>query len=138
MQYMKKCLKVFDPMTVLMCICIHCFYAQTFHYVVNVVNFYQPEEEYLRENVARIRDIELLTGLRLLSKFNEETSARPRTHLTTALWPTQNIAYKWSDLPCDAKSQSTCPGYLSLAYDILRIDKKYFISKIDKIRLISL
>lgn len=73
-----------------------------------------PEEEYLRENVARIRDIELLTGLRLLSKFNEETSARPRTHLTTALWPTQNIAYKWSDLPCDAKSQNTCPGKIPL------------------------
>lgn len=138
MQYMKKCLKVFDPITVLMCICIHCFYAQTFHYK-NVVNFYQPEEEYLRENVARIRDIELLTGLRLLSKFNEETSARPRTHLTTALWPTQNIAYKWSDLPCDAKSQNTCPGYHSVLHIIyLELLKKYFISKIDKIRLISL
>lgn len=72
----------------------------------------------MRENVARIRDIELLTGLSFLAKFNEDTSARPRTHLTTALWPTQNIAYKWSDLPCDAKSQDTCPGYLSVLHMI--------------------
>lgn len=84
----------------------------------------------MRENVARIRDIELLTGLRFLTKFNEETSARPRTHLTTALWPTQNIAYKWSDLPCDTKSQNTCPGYLSVLLMIyLKFLKKISLAR---------
>ncbi|XP_056017946.1 uncharacterized protein LOC125670329 isoform X2 [Ostrea edulis] len=73
-----------------------------------------PEEEYLRENVARIRDIELLTGLRFLNKYDERTSARLRTYLPSALWPTQNIAYKWSDLPCEDSSQSTCPGKIPL------------------------
>ena len=65
----------------------------------------------MRENVARIRDIELLTGLRFLTKFDEHTSARSRTYLPTSLWQTKDIAYKWSDLPCDDNSQKTCPGY---------------------------
>ncbi|XP_062607940.1 uncharacterized protein LOC134269752 isoform X1 [Saccostrea cucullata] len=73
-----------------------------------------PEEEYLRQNVARIRDIELLTGLRFLTDFEERTSARPRTFLPTSLWPLQNISYKWSDLPCEDKSQNTCPGKVPL------------------------
>ncbi|XP_078319808.1 uncharacterized protein LOC111119482 isoform X2 [Crassostrea virginica] len=73
-----------------------------------------PEEEYLRENVARIRDIELLTGLRFLTKFDEHTSARSRTYLPTSLWQTKDIAYKWSDLPCDDNSQKTCPGKIPL------------------------
>lgn len=140
MQYMKKCLKVFDLMTVLMCIgiCIYCFYVQIFYYE-NVVNFYQLEEEYLRENVVRIRDIELLIGLRLFLKFNEEILVRLRIYLIIVFWFIQNIVYKWSDFFCDVKSQNICLGYYLVLYIIyLELLKKYFINKIDKIRLIFL
>lgn len=138
MQYMKKCLKVFDLMMVLMCICIYCFYVQIFYYE-NVVNFYQLEEEYLFENVVRIRDIELLIGLRLFLKFNEEILVRLRIYLIIVFWFIQNIVYKWSDFFCDVKSQNICLGYYLVLYIIyLELLKKYFISKIDKIRLIFL
>lgn len=138
MQYMKKCLKVFDLIMVLMCICIYCFYVQIFYYE-NVVNFYQLEEEYLCENVVRIRDIELLIGLRFFLKFNEEILVRLRIYLIIVFWFIQNIVYKWSDFFCDVKSQNICLGYYLVLYIIyLELLKKYFISKIDKIRLIFL
>ncbi|KAJ8305988.1 hypothetical protein KUTeg_016533 [Tegillarca granosa] len=76
----------------------------------------RPEEEYLLNNVARVRDIELLTGLRFLTKFSDDVSAKLRTFLPTSLWKTKTMSLTWRDLPCKDQQpkNNTCPGKIPL------------------------
>ena len=53
--------------------------------------------------MVRIRDIELLTGLRLLTKFESNAGARKRTFLPSNIWPSSLFAH-WIDLPCDEEN----------------------------------
>ena len=62
------------------------------------------------ENVARIKDIELLTGIQFLTKLPGDLSARLRTFLPTSLWKPSKKALKWKDLPCSAPQATSCPG----------------------------
>lgn len=68
--------------------------------------FIQTEEEYLADNVARVRDIELLTGLKLFSSYNTSTRARLSTFLPVSLWPSLN--QKWIDTECGSPTTETC------------------------------
>ena len=43
-------------------------------------------EAFLKKNVVRLKDIELLTGLRFLTEVEWTLAARKRTHLPTELW----------------------------------------------------
>ncbi|KAK3577563.1 hypothetical protein CHS0354_026532, partial [Potamilus streckersoni] len=68
-----------------------------------------PERDYLKNNIARIRDVELVTGLRFLTSFSRNVSAQLRTHLTTELWESV-YTESWEDLPCTAPENQQCPN----------------------------
>ncbi|KAK7100774.1 uncharacterized protein [Littorina saxatilis] len=65
----------------------------------------QTGERRLLENVARLRDVELLTGLQFFPDLDPAVSARLRTHVPTALWVKPGV---WTDDLCTAPSPSKC------------------------------
>ncbi|XP_076096525.1 uncharacterized protein LOC143067274 isoform X4 [Mytilus galloprovincialis] len=73
-----------------------------------------PDEDYLMENVARIRDIELLTGIQFLTGLPDDTAASLRTFLPTSLWKPSKMSLHWKDVPCSAPSNSKCHGKIPL------------------------
>ena len=68
--------------------------------------YLQSYKDYLRDNVARIRDIELLTGLQFMT-FKSDMSTRLRTFLPIDLWDS-TMFRTWSDIPCSEQDQ--CPS----------------------------
>lgn len=78
---------------------------------------------YLKDNVARIRDIEILTGLQFMTLYDVETSARLRTFLPEDIWET-SLALTWEDLPCPHQDlcQSNYKPTLLLSLDGFRAD----------------
>jgi hypothetical protein len=58
----------------------------------------QTEEEYWSDNVVRVRDVELLTGLRFFSSYNISTQARLSTFLPVNVW--KSTTQKWIDTEC--------------------------------------
>ncbi|KAL8580376.1 hypothetical protein ACOMHN_037475 [Nucella lapillus] len=56
----------------------------------------QSRERRLLENVARVRDVELLTGLRFFADLDPALSARLRTQVPVTLW---RRAGHWADAP---------------------------------------
>ncbi|VDI60927.1 ectonucleotide pyrophosphatase/phosphodiesterase family member 1/3 [Mytilus galloprovincialis] len=73
-----------------------------------------PDEDYLMENVARIRDIELLTGIQFLTGLPDDTAASLRTFLPTSLWKPSKMSLHWKDVPCSAPSNTKCQGKIPL------------------------
>ncbi|XP_060077671.1 uncharacterized protein LOC132557191 [Ylistrum balloti] len=73
-----------------------------------------PDEEYLAQHVARIRDVELLTGLEFFSKLGVARSVRLRTHLATQVWAVKDLALHWSDLECSDQGTGQCTGKVPL------------------------
>ena len=52
----------------------------------------QAKDDYLLTNTARVRDVELLSGVNFFAErqwFSEREALRWRTHIPTALWPVQ-------------------------------------------------
>lgn len=60
---------------------------------------FKRSDVYLKDNVARIRDIELLTGLQFLTTFGFDNAARLRTFLAEDIWQT-SLARSWDEQPC--------------------------------------
>lgn len=61
----------------------------------------------MQDNVGRIRDIELLTGLQFLTEnIDQALAARLRTYLPVNLWPA-DITETWLNKPCPSH-QDTC------------------------------
>lgn len=82
-----------------------------------VLTFQRPEV-YLKDNVARIRDIELLTGLRFMTSYEASTGARFRTYLPEELWASEVIQpASWHDLPCPHKDLCQSEYGLSVFYE---------------------
>ncbi|PVD23081.1 hypothetical protein C0Q70_16343 [Pomacea canaliculata] len=77
------------------------------HYFVN-------EERRLLENVARVRDVELLTGLQFLPYLDPALSARLRTHVPTSLWAVtttkQNQTWLEQECPPRGQADNQCPS----------------------------
>ena len=67
-------------------------------------------DAYLKDNVARVRDIELLTGLIFFSRMNVSNATRLKTYLPVDIWPAEKLR-KWIDEPC-SETQSTCTDRL--------------------------
>ncbi|KAH3831572.1 uncharacterized protein LOC127876504 isoform X2 [Dreissena polymorpha] len=84
-----------------------------------------PDREYLTNNVVRLRDIEHLTGLRLLETINGELNARLRTYLPLEMW-TSPLTVPWDDLSCADTDMGSCPAgphpVLLLSLDGFRAD----------------
>ncbi|XP_052776109.1 uncharacterized protein LOC128213996 [Mya arenaria] len=76
---------------------------------VNETHNCLPDKEYLINNVARVRDIEHLTGQRFFTALDVPLSARLRTYLPLDLWSTPLIT-PWVDLPCQLPDDTTCPS----------------------------
>ncbi|XP_053394488.1 uncharacterized protein LOC123525750 isoform X2 [Mercenaria mercenaria] len=78
---------------------------------------------YLKDNVARIRDIELLTGLQFMTSFNVSTAARLRTFLPEDIWET-SIPRTWEDEQCPHQDlcQSDYKPTLLISLDGFRAD----------------
>ncbi|KAL4236876.1 ectonucleotide pyrophosphatase phosphodiesterase [Mactra antiquata] len=101
---------------------------------IDILSFVLPHEnntnncltnkDFLKNNVVRIRDIELLTGLRFLPEYDFTAGARLRTWLEISLWPT-SLVTPWTELPCST-SEPTCPPgpppLLLLSLDGFRAD----------------
>ncbi|XP_069126683.1 uncharacterized protein [Argopecten irradians] len=84
-----------------------------------------PDEEYLAQHVARIRDVELLTGLEFFSELDVAKTVRLRTYLATQLWSVEDLVLHWSDLTCSDRSTSQCTGkvpMLLISLDGFRAD----------------
>ena len=47
---------------------------------------FQSSREYLIDNLARIRDVELLTGLNFLTANNTQEAIVTRTQIAQSLW----------------------------------------------------
>ena len=76
--------------------------------VVQMVDvFVQTAERRLLENVARVRDIELLTGLRFFPDLDPAFSAQLRTHRATSLWTKPG---SWTDDLDSPPQPSQCPS----------------------------
>ncbi|XP_033738206.1 uncharacterized protein LOC117325827 isoform X2 [Pecten maximus] len=73
-----------------------------------------PDEEYLAQHVARIRDVELLTGLQFFSELDVAQTVRLRTNLATQLWAVQDLDLHWSELSCSDHSTGQCTGKVPL------------------------
>ena len=73
--------------------------------MLSVIFFFtfKSYKDYLRDNVARIRDIELLTGLQFMT-FQSNKSARLRTFLPEELWES-TLFKSWSETPCNQQEQ---------------------------------
>ena len=67
----------------------------------------QIAERRLLENVARVRDVELLTGLRFFPDLDPALSARLRTHVPTSLWTRRG---SWTDDLDSAPHPTQCPS----------------------------
>ena len=74
---------------------------------VDVVVVVQTAERRLLENVARVRDIELLTGLRFFPDLDPALSAQLRTHRATSLWTKPG---SWTDDLDSTPQPSQCPS----------------------------
>ena len=76
------------------------------------VHFAQSQEplEYLRENVARVKDVELLTGLTFFSKIEASSRVILSTFLPEALWPTQSWMDAGDDNECPVLNAAECPA----------------------------
>lgn len=59
----------------------------------------QDTDRRLLENVARVRDVELLTGLNFFPGLDPALSARLRTHVPTALWNQPETASVSTSIP---------------------------------------
>lgn len=57
---------------------------------------------YLQKNVARLRDIELATGLQFLTSLERNAAARLRTYLPEKIWETR-LVEAWDDV-------TSCPN----------------------------
>lgn len=68
--------------------------AQSFilPHLPNVTNC-MTEDAYLLENTARIRDIELLTGMQLLVANTTHSAILSRTYIPHTLWPSYHLDY---------------------------------------------
>ncbi len=59
-------------------------------YIMHVIYFQSLKEfgtfKYIQDNSARMRDVELLTGLRLVQKSTNSVKVRLLTHLAVGLW----------------------------------------------------
>ncbi|XP_060581540.1 uncharacterized protein LOC132738125 isoform X2 [Ruditapes philippinarum] len=88
------------------------------HSAVDVLSFVLPHQnktnncltnkDFLLNNIARIRDIEQLTGQRFLTTFSRSDNARSRTFLPPSMWPSP-LMTPWEDLPCPIPNAS-CPA----------------------------
>ena len=67
----------------------------------------QTAERRLMENVARVRDIELLTGLRFFPDLDPALSAQLRTHIATSLWTKPG---SWMDDLDSPLQPAQCPS----------------------------
>ena len=74
---------------------------------VDVVMVVQTAERRLLENVARVRDIELLTGLRFFPDLDPALSAQLRTHRATSLWTKPG---SWTDDLDSPPQPFQCPS----------------------------
>ena len=82
--------------------------VQTVDVVVQMVDVVvQTAERRLLENVARVRDIELLTGLRFFPDLDPALSAQLRTHRATFLWTKPG---SWTDDLDSPLQPSQCPS----------------------------
>ncbi|XP_064605708.1 uncharacterized protein LOC135470602 [Liolophura sinensis] len=79
---------------------------------VNVIPNCLEPLAYLKDNVVRIRDIELLTGLQFFTELESTMAARLRTFLPVTIWPTtlEPVHVRWMDLPCEVPANPQCPG----------------------------
>ena len=60
---------------------------------------FQRADKYIQDNVARVRDIELLTGLQFLVSLPRGQAARLRTFLPEEIWKT-DLVKAWHEMPC--------------------------------------
>ncbi|OWF35917.1 Ectonucleotide pyrophosphatase/phosphodiesterase family member 3 [Mizuhopecten yessoensis] len=84
-----------------------------------------PDEDYLAQHVARIRDVELQTGLDFFSDLDVVRSVKLRTHLATQVWAVKDLALHWSELACSDHSTGQCKGkkpLLLISLDGFRAD----------------
>ena len=82
--------------------------VQTVDVVVQMVDVVvQTAERRLLENVARVRDIELLTGLRFFPDLDPALSAQLRTHRAMFLWTKPG---SWTDDLDSPLQPSQCPS----------------------------
>ena len=73
---------------------------------------------WMRKHVARVRDVELATGLTFFPGLDVAQAARLRTFLPTVLWPAHSLTPpspkpgRWRDQPCppQGKADDMCPG----------------------------
>ena len=59
----------------------------------------------MRDNAARMRDVELVTGLRFFPKIKAEDSVRLKTFLPESLWE----KYSWMDDQTCGSQLPQCP-----------------------------
>ena len=65
---------------------------------------FQSPAEYLKDNIARLRDIELMNGVQFMAAYNTSYATRLRTYLPEALWRS-TLFKNWKDLSCPQHSE---------------------------------
>ena len=92
-------------------ICLLSFAKRYIHTVyLNIIlcQFFQPHKDYLLNNVARLKDIEELAGIRFMTEYDRATTARLRTFLPLTLWSSPATT-PWAQLPCTVTTDH-CPA----------------------------
>ncbi|KAK3089994.1 hypothetical protein FSP39_008300 [Pinctada imbricata] len=83
------------------------------------------DKDFLQDNVARVKDVELLTGLEFFTKnYSISEHARLQTYLPVKIWPS-SLTETWLDTNCetaDEKCSSEYQPLLLISLDGFRAD----------------
>ena len=74
--------------------------------------------EYIKNNVARVKDVELLTGLTFFPHLDSTARLRLNTHLAVGLWDRLTWIDQISSCP-DLQPECPIEGFV-LNYEVLR------------------